>query len=564
MTVFASQGCSIVRRCARVFAAAALPAAVASVAAIGGWKLLAPGSVSAATIAAAGLAAAGIATLSGLAVDATCERARRRARMAREARLRRLSEDVRAIACDGPGEAFSSNDDPLACLEEALGRIRERTLEARQGNEAIHRTLIAKVRQRTEELRQKNLALAFQNEKVIEADRLKSSFFASVSHELRTPLNAILALTDMLREEIAGPLTGEQRKHLAMVHASGENLLALINEVLDLSRIEAGRMDLRPEDVRVIDCLSEAAEQLRPLAEAKGLSLFVECNGAGRLVRVDSAKARQVLVNLLGNAIKFTEQGSVSVRFQLLEKENLLSVEVEDTGPGIAPEHQHEIFLEFHRVETGPVSRQKGTGLGLAVSRQMVNLMGGDIWLDSMVGRGSRFAFVVPVQAVRGECPASVPPGEEWLAAMRGGLRHALVVSADSLTGGLLARHLRQRGWDAFIAREGEVAARLLQSEAIDLLLIRAQTGNDSALEWAQSLAASAPAAVPIVVLGAGTEDEARRERPELARSIVWIDATGDIREAVADAIAAWRGRSFPEETKSRPDDDRSPAASAA
>jgi signal transduction histidine kinase/CheY-like chemotaxis protein len=462
---------------------------------------------------------------------------------ARVERLTRAAEDISA-----PGErpeGLPAGADELARLERSLAELAARVGQARHESEALNRSLTAKVRQRTEELRQKNLALAFQNEKVIEADRMKSAFFASVSHELRTPLNAILALTDMLRDEVAGPLNEEQRKHVAMVHSSGENLLNLINEVLDLARIEAGRMEVRAESVAIIDRLTAAVEELRPLADSKGLGLSVEADGQGRVVRVDSDKVRQVLINLLGNAIKFTEQGAVRVRLQLIEAERLLSVEVEDTGPGIAPEHHQQIFLEFHRLDAQGGSSQKGTGLGLAVSRQMVNLMGGDIWVDSMVGRGSRFAFVIPLERAGEAGPGdrnAADEGEEGLGERpRGG--RVLVVGSEVVSSGVLSRYFRQRGMDALVAREGAFAYRLLQVEPVDLILLHIAEGGQAQIAWVEGLARNPLLSrIPLVVYcQMGLGEDARAKLAQHPAAVVLEGGRG-MRELVEDAVEIHRG----------------------
>ena len=423
---------------------------------------------------------------------------------------------------------------PIAALRDTVLLMAERVRAAARESETLNRSLTAKVSQRTEELRQKNLALAFQNEKVIEADRMKSAFFASVSHELRTPLNAILALTDMLREEIAGPLNDEQRRHVGMIHSSGENLLNLINEVLDLSRIEAGRMEVRYENIALVDRLLQAVEELRPLAESKGLALTVRAEGAGHVVRADAEKARMVVTNLLGNAIKFTAEGGVSVRVQLLEEEHLLSVEVEDTGPGIAPEHQRRVFLEFQRIDASEAAPQKGTGLGLAICKRLVNLMGGDIWVDSAPGRGSRFAFVVPTQPVTSR-PVEPPVP---MAPLPDGPARVLVVGAQAAAAGALARHLRQSGTDALIARDGAGAERLLRAERIDLLLVLMQSGGGSEAAWIQAFGNDALLARVPVVAHSREElsAEARRRFAEHPAAVL-LEGDRCTRDLVDDAL---------------------------
>ncbi|MFH1143750.1 MAG: ATP-binding protein [Candidatus Eisenbacteria bacterium] len=464
-----------------------------------------------------------------------------------DGRIGRLTRRANELVPGPAVKAEAGLGGELTLLEEAFERMAQRVQRFHLESETLNRGLSAKVRQRTEELRQKNLALAFQNEKVIEADRLKSAFFASVSHELRTPLNAIMALSDMLRDEVAGPLNAEQRKHAAMIHSSGENLLNLINEVLDLSRIEAGRMEIRLEEADVLARLAEAVEELRPLAESKGLSLTLQGPRTGRRVRVDGDKTRLVLINLLGNAIKFTAEGGITVRFHLLEDERLLSVEVEDTGPGIAPEHHQQIFLEFHRVETPTQTRHPGTGLGLAVSRQLVNLMRGDIWVDSVVGRGSRFAFVIPVQPVS-EPPVSGEKREADASALETeGPGRVLVVGADMVAAGVFARYFRQRNLDALLAREGMAAYQLLQAEPIDLILVLLSDATSPEIDWVEALGRDPQLArIPLVAYLPGTPPEALSARIARHPAAVLLpgprgtgELVGESLEVLAKAVQA-------------------------
>jgi len=452
------------------------------------------------------------------------------------------SEAAASLAPGGARRPASSAGDEMVELGTAFTEMATRVQAAYREVESLNRSLAAKVQQRTEELRQKNLALAFQNEKVIEADRLKSAFFASVSHELRTPLNAILALTEMLRDEIAGPVNPDQRKHLSMIYSSGESLLNLINEVLDLSRIEAGRMEVRCERTAVVDRLLDAVEELRPLAEAKGLTLTVEAHGRGHEALVDGEKVRLVLINLLGNAIKFSDAGTITARLRLLEEEHMLSVEVEDTGPGIPAEHQQQIFLEFHRVEMGASGKQKGTGLGLAVSKQMVNLMGGDIWVDSMVGKGSRFAFVIPLgqRARAGETrepalAAGVPIPEAPLSESR---PRVLVVDADALGAGVLSRYLRQGGIDVLQAPDSPTARELLQAEEVEAILVKLH-GGDKELSGLVDRLARDPAlgALPVIVNATEALSGAQRTRLEDLPRITLLQGDHSVTELVARTL---------------------------
>jgi signal transduction histidine kinase/CheY-like chemotaxis protein len=369
-------------------------------------------------------------------------------------------------------------------LSAALRELAASNEAAYREMEDQNRSLEEVVCARTAELRQKNLALAFQNEKVIEANQLKSSFLASVSHELRTPLNAILALSEMLRDGLTGALTPEQTKQAAMIHQSGENLLGLINEVLDLSRIETGRMEVLREKVDIVAALADAAAGLSALAEEKGIGFTIETLGKGIEVETDVEKLRQIVVNLVGNAIKFTREGGVEISLRLHPNEDLLHVEVCDTGPGIAPKDQHAIFQEFRRLNVESDEASSGTGLGLAISKKLVGLLGGDIWVDSALGRGSRFCFLVPVRRSGGSqsetsergageaVSASDPAVKDTVESEVPRQRRVLVADDDIIEAGVLGRYLRQHGYSVQTATDAQDAMTILRHRAVDLVIL--------------------------------------------------------------------------------------------
>ena len=230
------------------------------------------------------------------------------------------------------------------------------------------------------------------------ANEAKSAFLANMSHEIRTPMNAILGFTQLLLRDQA--LTGAHREHLSIVHRSGEHLLTLINDILDMSKIEAGRMQLETEDFELGTMLDDIEAMFRLRTESKRLQFVFERVGEPpRFVHADEKKLRQVLVNLIGNAIKFTNEGGVSVRIASRPHENgqvILRFEVEDSGPGMAQEELQVLFTPFSQTRTG-IQSKGGTGLGLAISQEFVHLMEGEIGVKSEVGRGSCFFFEVPI-----------------------------------------------------------------------------------------------------------------------------------------------------------------------
>jgi PAS domain S-box-containing protein len=222
----------------------------------------------------------------------------------------------------------------------------------------------------------------------------KSRFLATMSHELRTPLNSILGFAQLLDGEAYGELNERQRRYLGHINSSGRHLLALVNDVLDLSRVAAGQMDLQIERLDVDPMIHEVVERLRPMADGRHLQLTVEST-PGLALRADRRRLEQVLANLVANAIKFTpEQGSVAITARRRRKQ--VAVSVRDTGIGIPLDQHERIFMEFTQVEDGRSRRHQGTGLGLPLSRRLVELMGGRLWVQSDAG-GSEFTFTVPL-----------------------------------------------------------------------------------------------------------------------------------------------------------------------
>jgi signal transduction histidine kinase/CheY-like chemotaxis protein len=247
-----------------------------------------------------------------------------------------------------------------------------------------------------------NAELEDANTQVQEISRLKSEFLANMSHELRTPLNSILGFSEILKDNLAGTLSEEQRVEcLEAIHASGEHLLQLINDVLDMSKIEAGRMDLVLGDYVVDAAIREVVTVVKSLAGRKGIELSVVVQPEDLVVYADKGKFKQVIYNLLSNAIKFTpDNGSVFVDAKIRGEAGDLLVTVTDSGVGIPAEHIDKIWTEFYMIQ-GEHQKQKGTGLGLALVRKLVELHGGKIEVFSQEGKGSTFTFTMPMQAGR-------------------------------------------------------------------------------------------------------------------------------------------------------------------
>jgi signal transduction histidine kinase len=230
------------------------------------------------------------------------------------------------------------------------------------------------------------------------ANQHKAEFLANMSHELRTPLNSILGFSQLLLEGDGGVLTGDQRQDVDIIAQNGQHLLALINDLLDISKLEAGKAQLHRGEVEVEPLISESVESVRSLAKTKKLDLSASVSPEVGRVFADGPKLKQVLLNLLGNAIKFTETGSVRVTAERQGAE--LRVSVRDTGIGVPVEDTERIFESFQQGKSGISGKYQGTGLGLAISRQLVEMHGGRIWVKSAAGQGSTFTFTIPQRAV--------------------------------------------------------------------------------------------------------------------------------------------------------------------
>jgi signal transduction histidine kinase len=261
--------------------------------------------------------------------------------------------------------------------------------------EQMNSDLETKVRERTRELEIVNARLEVSNHELARASSLKSEFLASMSHELRTPLNAIIGFSELLMDPAFGKLGSDQREYVADILSSGRHLLDLINEILDLSKIEAGKMRLNPEIFDIGTLVDEALGLFRVEAGRRQIALSAALERPSDLVEVDRGRVRQILHNLLSNAVKFTPDGGrVAVRTRATEEG--LVVSVADTGIGIRPEDQERIWDAFTQVDGSHARRYQGTGLGLTLVRKFVEMHGGRVWLESRYGAGSEFHFTLP------------------------------------------------------------------------------------------------------------------------------------------------------------------------
>lgn len=343
-------------------------------------------------------------------------------------------------------------------LDQALDRL-DRVVD-----EAIHRFSDAyqelhleEIRRKTEELADAHRKLQEQYREVAEAARIKSQFFANMSHELRSPLNSVIGYAELLLDGIDGPVTEAQRADLEKIRSGARYLLKLINNILDMTRIEAGRMEveIRPFELELV--LREAVDTVAPLAYRKGLDLRVEVEPGLGPVRSDEEKVKQVAINLLANAVKFTERGAIVCRAR--REGGGVRVEVEDTGAGVAPEDRDRIFTKFYQADASHGRGHRGTGLGLPLSRMLVELLGGRMGLESELGRGSLFWFWIPDAEAGREAEARERP-------------LVLVVEDDPAAQELLRRFLETGDYEVIAADDGAEGLEIAREKRPDVITL--------------------------------------------------------------------------------------------
>lgn len=278
-----------------------------------------------------------------------------------------------------------------------VAHLREE-MSVRQSTEEALRQLNAQLEQRVAE---RTAQLSEAKERAEVADRLKSAFLATMSHELRTPLNSIIGFTGILQQGLAGPLNEEQKKQMEMVRNSAGHLLELINDVLDLSKIEAGQLTLAISSFDLRASVNKVSKTVQPLAEAKGLELKTDIDGNVATINSDQRRVEQIMLNLLSNAVKFTEKGMISVKCFISERGACISVS--DTGIGISDKDLGNLFKPFRQLDSGLTRRFDGTGLGLSICSRLAECLGGEISVESIAGKGSSFSVIIPDRGAQNE-----------------------------------------------------------------------------------------------------------------------------------------------------------------
>jgi signal transduction histidine kinase len=306
--------------------------------------------------------------------------------------------------CIGVLNFYSSKQDYFTPDRIRLCQIYANQAAVAIENSRLIESLEAKVDERTKELEDANQELQSVNRELMlrreEADsasKSKTDFLANMSHELRTPLNSILGFSEIMQQGMAGPLTDKQKEFLADISSSGNHLLALITDILDLSKIEAGKLELELSSFSLKELVDASLVMFKEKALKHGISVTSDIDTSITAMSADQRKLKQVLVNLLSNAFKFTPDGG-SVRVEARRAPDFIEMSVTDTGIGISEENQQRLFQPFQQIETSLTRKYAGTGLGLSLCRRLVELHGGKIWVESGPGKGSRFMFVIPVK----------------------------------------------------------------------------------------------------------------------------------------------------------------------
>ncbi len=425
--------------------------------------------------------------------------------------IQALQQGAARIGAGSLGERITlQTGDELEALAEQFNQTAAQLQES-------YASLERKVRERTADLSEALRALQEKTQQLEVASRHKSIFLANMSHEFRTPMHAIIGCSEILLDPSL-PVTEQERpQFLRDILASGRHLLALINEVLDLSRIEVGRLDLRIEPTAVREVLDTVHGTMRPLAAKKHIQLDLECAEGVGLAPMDAARVRQALLNLIGNALKFTpEGGRVWVRGLLSHPDDGLRIEVEDTGPGIPAEEHERIFVEFQQAPVAhPAGRLEGAGLGLTLARRFVEMHGGRLWVESEVGRGSTFIVTLPVDAGPGTPPADAGAGPGGSAVGAGARerpgrgQRILLVEDDPINRRQVALLLRASGYDICAVGSAPDAFTAAAERRPALILMDIQLPGMDGLTATRHLKAHpATCEIPVVALTANAMNE--------------------------------------------------------
>ncbi len=403
-------------------------------------------------------------------------------------------------------------------LEQKSEELNERNERLTDLNKELEEQT-AELNTQSEELRAQKDELEEQRNQVEEADRLKSEFLSNMSHELRTPLNSVLALSQLMIAKGTGNDVLKEKEYLQVIERNGRHLLSLINDILDLSKIEAGRMDIFAGEFSPNQVVESVLEITTPLANEKGLSIHVQLE-ENIIIRSDEAKIRQILLNLISNAIKFTDQGKIDIR--VFKSNGTVSFSVSDTGIGIRTSYIPYIFSEFRQADGSTTRRHQGTGLGLAISKKLSNLLGGDIRVESTEGVGSTFILEIPVGKKDniGLLSSQLSPSDSKINMVRPlpmamsefnkpKQNTVLVIDDDIQVCSILKEYLTQSGYEVAIAHHGKAGlelARQIKPFAITLDIIMPEMDGWEVIRELKS--SSDTAHIPVIMVSVSNDRE--------------------------------------------------------
>lgn len=396
----------------------------------------------------------------------------------------------------------SNTRDEISVLIDAFNGMLTQIQERDGALRKAHDELELRVQERTAELETAKSELEVYShsilrakEEVERASKFKDQFLSTMSHELRTPLNAVLGFSDLLADERYGSLNDRQKRYVNNIHTGGQHLLKLISDILDLSKIEAGRMDLAIQDVPMESAFADVLSTLKPLADKKSQVLAQNCE-SHLIVRADGTRLKQMLMNLAGNAIKFTPEGG-RVELTAHEANGQVRVEVRDTGPGIPSEEQNHIFQAFYRLRQSGTAIE-GTGLGLAITQRLAELHGGTLGLDSQPGQGSCFHFSLPVGASRRQSQST----EARVRPVIGEAPKILVIEDNRDAALLIQANLASAGYESVVCdcpRDAVKTVIEMQPDVITLdLLMKPSSGWEVLLQLKRD---PRTACTPIIVI---------------------------------------------------------------
>ena len=384
----------------------------------------------------------------------------------------------------------------IESFNEMLGQIQERDSALRQGRDELEQRVL----ERTTQLAVANQELDLRNREVERATELKSKFLASMSHELRTPLNAIVGFSDLLAEQTAGQLNDKQKRFVHHIKQGSGHLLQLINDILDLSKIEAGQLEFNCEAFQIGEALPEVLSTIRPLAMAKHITVENKIE-SDLSVFADRVRFKQILYNLLSNAVKFTpKDGRIDI--ECYENSGAVCVSVADSGIGIRAEDQKLVFEEFRQVEVSKGKTQEGTGLGLAITKRLVEQQGGTISLESELGKGSRFTVTLPVAKTNPQAQRAIVSAVSAIAVGESLSNPLILVVDDELPARELLTSYLTPAFRLAIAESGAEALEKAKQLRPDAIILDVMMANGNGFETLVTLRKQLETAhIPIIIL---------------------------------------------------------------